>query len=134
MNTKNKITEIVLHDHLLDQIMFCLFNQYRKTDAATGSEPFDKLSSEKAYQMVFELRLTEELLVSNGFPRPGKRPGTAIIQNTKPTRKPNDTERYCIRCGKVFNLSMYDQICVDECNYHPKSTGYKRGKYLIKIL
>ncbi|XP_037891689.1 RNA exonuclease 1 homolog [Glossina fuscipes] len=98
-----------------------------KTDAATGSEPFDKLCSEKAYQMVFELHLTEELLVSNGFPRAGKRPGTAIIQNTKPTRKPNDTERYCSRCGKVFNLSMYDQICVDECNYHPKSTGYKRG-------
>uniref|UniRef100_A0A1A9WIF3 EloA-BP1 domain-containing protein n=1 Tax=Glossina brevipalpis TaxID=37001 RepID=A0A1A9WIF3_9MUSC len=85
-----------------------------KIDAATGSEPFDKLSSQKAYQMVHELRLTEELLISNGFPRPGKRPGTAIIQSTKPMRRPNDTERYCSRCGKVFNLTMYEQICVDE--------------------
>lgn len=79
--------------------------------------------------MVYDLRLTEEQLVANGFPRPGKKPGTAVIQYTKPMRRPNDTERYCSRCGKVFNLQMYDEVALDECNYHPKSTGYRRGMY-----
>lgn len=100
----------------------------RKNDATAGGEPFDKLPSDKAFEMVYDLRLTEEQLVANGFPRPGNKPGTAIIQCTKPMRRPNDTERYCSRCGKVFNLQMYDEVCVDECNYHPKSTGYRRGR------
>lgn len=102
----------------------------RKTDSTLSgsSEPFDKLPSDKAYDMVFELRLTEEQLTSNGYPRPADKPGTATIQCTKPMRRPNDTERYCSRCGKVFNLSMYEQECVDECIYHPKGTGYRRGK------
>lgn len=99
-----------------------------KTDASAGGEPFDKLPGEKAFEMVYDLRLTEEQLVANGFPRPGKKPGTAVIQCTKPMRRPNDTERYCSRCGKVFNLQMYDEVCIDECNYHPKSTGYRRGR------
>lgn len=98
-----------------------------KNDSSMGGEPFDKLPSDKAYNMVYDLRLQEEQLVANGFPRPGKRPGTAIMQCTRPNRRPNDTERYCSRCGKVFNLEMYDDVCVDECNYHPKGTGYRRG-------
>lgn len=102
---------------------------YSKNDASAGGEPFDKLSSDKAYDMVYDLRLTEEQLVANGYPRTGKKPGTAKIQCTKPMRRPNDTERYCGRCGKVFNLQMYDEVCVDECNYHPKGTGYRRGLF-----
>ncbi|XP_037808510.1 RNA exonuclease 1 homolog, partial [Lucilia sericata] len=98
-----------------------------KNDASAGGEPFDKLPSDKAYEMVYDLRLTEEQLVANGYPRSGMKPGTAKIQCTKPMRRPNDTERYCSRCGKVFNLQMYDEVCVDECNYHPKGTGYRRG-------
>lgn len=78
--------------------------------------------------MIYELRLTEEQLEQNGFPRPGKKTGTAIIQRNKPMRRPNDTERYCSRCGKIFNTSCYDEVCVDECNYHPKGAGYKRGE------
>lgn len=100
----------------------------------SGGEPFDKLSAEKAFEMIYALRLTEEQLVSNGFPRPGPRAGVAIIKNTgKPVRILNDSERYCGRCGKLFNLSMYDETYVDECNYHPKSAGYRRGKISIEI-
>uniref|UniRef100_A0A1I8PY30 Exonuclease domain-containing protein n=1 Tax=Stomoxys calcitrans TaxID=35570 RepID=A0A1I8PY30_STOCA len=100
-----------------------------KTDTSLGGsgEPFDKLPSDKAYDMIYELRLTDEQLVNNGFPRAGTKPGTATIQCMKPMRRPNDTERYCSRCGKVFNLSIYEQECVDECVYHPKGTGYRRG-------
>lgn len=98
-----------------------------RSDASDGNEPFDKLPGDKAYDMVYELRLTEEQLTSNGFPRPGNGPGIAIITSTRPSRRPNVDERYCSRCGKVFNLKIYDEICVDECNYHPKSAGYRRG-------
>ncbi|EDW16809.1 RNA exonuclease 1 homolog [Drosophila mojavensis] len=93
----------------------------------SSSEPFDTLSAEKAYEMVYDLRLTDEQLVENGFPRPGKVRGTAVIRSCRPNRRPNETERYCTRCGKVFNLSIYDTKCTDMCNYHPKSTGYRRG-------
>uniref|UniRef100_A0A0K8WCF2 RNA exonuclease 1 n=1 Tax=Bactrocera latifrons TaxID=174628 RepID=A0A0K8WCF2_BACLA len=98
-----------------------------RSDASDGNEPFDKLPGDKAYDMVYELRLTEEQLTTNGFPRPGNGPGIAIITSTRPSRRPNVDERYCSRCGKVFNLKIYDEICVDECNYHPKSAGYRRG-------
>ncbi|XP_017472534.1 PREDICTED: RNA exonuclease 1 homolog [Rhagoletis zephyria] len=98
-----------------------------RSDASDGNEPFDKLPGDKAYDIVYELCLTEEQLISNGFPRPGKGPGVAIIMNSKPSRRPNADERYCSRCGKVFNSKIYDEVCVDECNYHPKSAGYRRG-------
>ncbi|TMW47644.1 hypothetical protein DOY81_007280 [Sarcophaga bullata] len=124
----NKIIshEVVLAGKLANNTSWSVQKKI-KTDASAGGEPFDKLPGEKAFEMVYDLRLTEEQLVANGFPRPGKRPGTAVIQCTKPMRRPNDTERYCSRCGKVFNLQMYDEVCIDECNYHPKSTGYRRG-------
>lgn len=97
--------------------------------AAGSSEPFDKLPSDKAFEMIYALRLTEEQLVANGFPRPGNRAGVAVIQNTgKPIRILNETERYCGRCGKLFSLLMYEETYVDQCNYHPKGTGFKRGK------
>ncbi|XP_011181014.1 RNA exonuclease 1 homolog [Zeugodacus cucurbitae] len=98
-----------------------------RSDASDGNEPFDKLPGDKAYKMVYELRLTEAQLTSNGFPRPGNGPGNAVITSTRPSRRPNAAERYCSRCGKVFNLKIYDEICVDDCNYHPKSAGYRRG-------
>ncbi|XP_053946451.1 RNA exonuclease 1 homolog isoform X2 [Anastrepha ludens] len=99
----------------------------QKKISDASDEPFDKLPGDKAYDMVQELCLTEEQLVSNGFPRPGKGPGLAVITSAKPSRRPNDDERYCSRCGKVFNLKIYEEVCVDECNYHPKSAGYRRG-------
>lgn len=119
------------NEHLMRHILFCLINRYRKTDTTIGGEPFDKLPGDKAYEMIYELRLKDEQLISNGYPRAGKRAGSAVITNWKPMRRPNDTERYCSRCSKVFNMSMYDEVCVDECNYHPKSTGYRRGKIYV---
>lgn len=77
--------------------------------------------------MVYDLRLTDEQLVENGYPRPGPGRGTAVIRACRPNRRPNETERYCSRCGKVFNLSIYEETHTDMCNYHPKSTGYRRG-------
>ncbi|KAH8406589.1 hypothetical protein KR215_008778 [Drosophila sulfurigaster] len=98
-----------------------------KLSSTASGEPFDALPGEKAYKMVYDLRMTDEQLVDNGYPRPGKRPGTAVIQANRPNRRPNETERYCSRCGKVFNLNIYESQGTDMCNYHPKSTGYRRG-------
>ncbi|XP_022211921.2 RNA exonuclease 1 homolog [Drosophila obscura] len=92
-----------------------------------NGEPFDALDVVKAYEMVFDLRLTDEQLVENGYPRPGPKRGTAVIRACRPNRRPNETERYCSRCGKVFNLNIYESRGTDMCNYHPKSTGYRRG-------
>lgn len=97
-----------------------------KTDFVTG-EPFDNLEGDKIYNYVFSLILTEEQLVSNGYPRAGNIPGSAIINNSRHRIRPNETERYCARCAKTFNLSMYDEDSVDACNYHPKRACYRRG-------
>lgn len=89
----------------------------------------DTVSGEVAYQLVAECQLTEDQLKSNGFPRPGNRPGHALITSMyKPKIKSvNENEKYCSRCGKLFSLDMYDEVCVDECNYHPKAPGFRRG-------
>lgn len=67
--------------------------------------------------------------MENGYPRPGLRSGHAIIKNTyrNHPRPNNKSERYCSRCSKQFKLESYDLPSVDECNYHPKSTGFRRG-------
>ncbi|BFF92462.1 RNA exonuclease 1 homolog [Drosophila madeirensis] len=98
-----------------------------KLTSMGNGEPFDALDVVKAYEMVFDLRLTDEQLVENGYPRPGTKRGTAVIRACRPNRRPNETERYCSRCGKVFNLNIYESRGTDMCNYHPKSTGYRRG-------
>ncbi|KAH8326182.1 hypothetical protein KR067_003107 [Drosophila pandora] len=98
-----------------------------KLGSLSNGEPFDALAGDKAYDMVYELRLTEEQLVDNGYPRPGIKRGTAVIRACRPNRRPNERERYCSRCGKVFSLDIYEHSGVDMCNYHPKSTGYRRG-------
>jgi len=74
-----------------------------------NGEPFDALDAEKAYKMVFDLRLTEEQLVENGYPRPGDKRGSAVIRACRPNRRPNQKERYCSRCGKVFSLDIYER-------------------------
>ncbi|XP_017005894.2 RNA exonuclease 1 homolog [Drosophila takahashii] len=98
-----------------------------KLGSLANGEPFDALDAEKAYEMVFDLRLTDEQLVENGYPRPGEKRGTAVIRACRPNRRPNQSERYCSRCGKVFSLDIYEHQGFDMCNYHPKSTGYRRG-------
>ncbi|XP_020799645.1 RNA exonuclease 1 homolog [Drosophila serrata] len=98
-----------------------------KLGLSGSGEPFDALNPQKAYEMVFNLRLTDEQLVENGYPRPGAKRGSAVIRASRPNRRPNESERYCSRCGKVFSLNIYDRHGADMCNYHPKSTGYRRG-------
>lgn len=78
--------------------------------------------------MIAELCLTEEQLKENGYPRKGKNPGSAIIHKLQASKATNEHDRYCRRCGKIFNLSHYDDECVDQCNYHPKSPGFRRGR------
>lgn len=89
---------------------------------------FDIMPGEKAYKLVLDCIATEEQLQTYGFPRPSTKPGKAKMYTTKPLLPPNrENERYCARCAKVFNLDKFDDICIDECNYHPKSAGFRRG-------
>lgn len=108
--------------------LFFSFQLNRKASDLTGSSNIiDNVSSSKAHEMIAELCITEEQLKENGFPRSGPKPGMATIykpQNSFPT---SEDDRYCRRCGKLFKLSHYDDECVDQCNYHPKSPGFRRG-------
>jgi len=115
---------------LMHHFLLCLLNSYRRTDTSTigNVDPFDRLPSSKAYEMVYDLRLTEKQLEENGFPRKGEGKGRAIISNRKSSKPTKETERYCCRCGDLFSLAIYDKDCVDTCNYHPKTACYKRGK------
>lgn len=91
---------------------------------------FDTIASSKAYDMVAQYILTEEQLKENGFPRSGPGTGQAIVEGFYRREQPkprNEEERYCQRCGKLFNISKYEQPAKDECNYHPKGAGYRRG-------
>lgn len=95
-----------------------------------AGQTFDTISSSKAYEMVAECILDEEQLKENGFPRAGPKPGQAIVEGFYRREQPkprNEDERYCQRCGKLFNIASYDLPAKDECNYHPKGTGYRRG-------
>lgn len=126
-NNKVISHEVILAGKLAKSTSWSVAKKIKK-DSSSGGEPFDRLPGDKAYDMIYELRLTEEQLVSNGYPRPGFIKGSAIISNTRTQIRPNnENERYCLRCSKVFDLSMYDSPAIDECNYHPKSTGYRRG-------
>ncbi|XP_053694263.1 RNA exonuclease 1 homolog isoform X2 [Sabethes cyaneus] len=87
----------------------------------------DNAPSTVAYKMIYECIMTEEQLQSNGFPRATEITGQAKIFTSKPRRPPNEDERYCSRCSKVYNLESYDEPAVDSCNYHNKSTCYRRG-------
>ncbi|XP_055905651.1 RNA exonuclease 1 homolog isoform X2 [Eupeodes corollae] len=125
-NNKVVSHEVILAGKLAKSTSWSVAKKIK--ESSLSGEPFDRLPGDKAYDMIYELRLTEEQLVSNGYPRPGLLNGSAIISNTRTQiRRHNENERYCRRCSKVFDLSMYDSPAVDECNYHPKSTGYRRG-------
>lgn len=100
----------------------------RKTDSFGSTNIVDTVSGEKAYEMIADLQLTEEQLRENGYPRPGNKTGMASIYKSQTKPPNNSNDRYCRRCGKVYKLDHYDEICVDQCNYHPKSPGFRRGK------
>lgn len=101
-------------------------NKKLKSDVKS-SYTIDNAPSTVAYKMIYECILTEEQLQTNGFPRATDAPGKAKIFKAKPARPPNEEERYCSRCSKVFSLETYDEPAVDSCNYHAKSTCYRRG-------
>lgn len=87
----------------------------------------DIVSTEKAYDLVAECTMTEEQLVQNGYPRPGECPGRATINAQRKAKSRHENERFCVRCSKQYHLDSYDESAVDECNYHPKGTGFRRG-------
>ncbi|XP_058821536.1 RNA exonuclease 1 homolog [Topomyia yanbarensis] len=101
-------------------------NKKLKTEVKS-SYNIDTAPSTVAYKMIYECILTEEQLQMNGFPRATETPGKAKMYTPKPSRPPNENERYCSRCSKVYNLDIYDEPAVDSCNYHNKSTCYRRG-------
>lgn len=74
--------------------------------------------------------MTEEQMRENGYPRPGSKNGMAKIYKAPPAAPNSITDRYCRRCGKIFSIEHYDEKAVDECNYHPKSPGFRRGTLL----
>lgn len=84
--------------------------------------------------MIAELCLTEEQLKENGFPRPGAKSGMATIHKPQNSVVTGENDRYCRRCGKLFKLSHYDDECVDQCNYHLKSPGYRRGGFFGSLI
>ncbi|XP_055679057.1 putative exonuclease GOR [Lutzomyia longipalpis] len=101
-----------------------------RSETASGGNSFDTIASTKAYNLAAECALTEEQLKENGYPRAGKCKGQATICKTYQKHHlspPNPDERFCSRCSKLFNIACYDRPGVDECNYHPKSTGFRRG-------
>ncbi|EDW38848.1 GL13712 [Drosophila persimilis] len=49
--------------------------------------------------------------------------GTAVIRACRPNRRPNETERYCSRCGKVFNLNIYESQWLRHVQLSSKEHG-----------
>lgn len=107
--------------------LIAIVSTFRKTEVKTSAYTIDNAPSTVAYKMIHECKLTEEQMRANGFPRATEVAGKAKIFTPKPSRPPNENERYCSRCSKVYNLETYDEPQVDACNYHPKSTCYRRG-------
>lgn len=103
-------------------------NWFRKTNTSGSAYVIDTMASSKAYELIAELCMNEEQLQENGYPRSGTKPGMAIINKAQRAAPSNEQDRYCRRCGKTYTLDHYDDECVDQCNYHPKKPGFRRGK------
>uniref|UniRef100_A0A182MBX0 Exonuclease domain-containing protein n=1 Tax=Anopheles culicifacies TaxID=139723 RepID=A0A182MBX0_9DIPT len=125
---KNKTVshDVILAGKMVNNISWSV-NKKLKTEVKTSAYTIDNAPGTVAYKMIHECKLSEEQLRANGFPRATDVPGKAKIHTPKPSRPPNESERYCSRCSKVYNLETYDEPQIDACNYHPKSTCYRRG-------
>ncbi|KAG4075880.1 hypothetical protein HA402_003706 [Bradysia odoriphaga] len=130
-NINTEKNNVVSHDVILagklGQNTTWSVNKKLKADASGSKNIIDAVSGEKAFEMIYDVRITEEQMRENGYPRPGHRNGMAKIYKAPPAAPNSSTDRYCRRCGKMFSLEHYDEIAVDECNYHPKSPGFRRG-------
>lgn len=116
-----------MDQHFLHNFFFNLI-VFRRKDSTQVIGNFDIMPGEKAYNLVLDCLATEEQLQLYGYPRPSIKAGKAKMYTTKPLLPPGrENERYCARCAKAFSLDVYEEICIDECNYHPKSAGFKRG-------
>ncbi|KAJ6637931.1 RNA exonuclease 1 like [Pseudolycoriella hygida] len=130
-NINTEKNNVVSHDVILagklGQNTTWSVNKKLKADASGSKNIIDTVSGEKAFEMIYDVRMTEEQLRENGYPRSGSKNGMAKIYKTPPATPNSLTDRYCRRCGKIFSLEHYDEKAVDECNYHPKSPGFRRG-------
>lgn len=110
------------------QFLWLMWYVFRKADASGSKNIIDAVSGEKAFEMIYDIRISEEQMRENGYPRPGSRNGMAKIYKAPPATPNSIMDRYCRRCGKMFSVEHYDEKAVDECNYHAKSPGFRRGK------
>lgn len=128
-NINTEKNKVISHDVILagkhGQNTSWNLNRKPSTDGSTNI--VDNVASSKAYEMIAELCLNEQQLQENGYPRSGSKPGIALIFKKQGAAPANPEERYCRRCGKVFKLDEFDEECIDRCNYHPKSPGFRRG-------
>lgn len=51
---------------------------------------------------------------------------TKTVRRTKEVG-PNPDERICRRCGNVFKLQDYNEKSTNQCKFHPRVPGVKRG-------
>lgn len=88
----------------------------------------------EAFQWIYDIRLTDKELLTNGFPRVGQLPGTAKIFRQHPETSSANTKniRNCDRCEKNFNLDQYNQKCIDQCQYHLYRAEFQPGKNAVK--
>uniref|UniRef100_A0A182STE8 RNA exonuclease 1 homolog-like domain-containing protein n=1 Tax=Anopheles maculatus TaxID=74869 RepID=A0A182STE8_9DIPT len=107
---KNKTVshDVILAGKMVHNISWSV-NKKLKTEVKTSAYTIDNAPGTVAYKMIHECRLTEDQLRSNGFPRATDVPGKAKIYTSRPSRPPNENERYCSRCSKVFHLDTYDE-------------------------
>lgn len=114
------------------KVSYLVIVSNRKSDALGSGKSLDTMPGTKAFEMIFEIRLKEEELQNNGYPRSeGAAPGMAKFYTTSAATPNNENDRYCRRCGIVFSLDHFDEDVVDQCNYHFKSSGYRRGETFV---
>ena len=89
------------------------------------------------YENLRRYLLTEEDLCVNGFPRPGKLPGTCLFAVDKPKATLPKEKRTCARCGKEFFMTKSGHFFnEDECIHHwgkafPTKVGFLNLSQLL---
>lgn len=104
-------------------------NKIKVADSESSLVTIDNCSSSQAFNLFNECILTEKQLRENGFPRAGESRGRAKMYVPKKSKPQNGKESdfYCARCHKVFNVEIFDEPQRDLCNFHLKRSGFRRG-------